>query len=277
MTTAADIAFPDPGPVPDLVWLPLDALVVDHQYQRDAKTKASAKNILRIAENFSWAKFQPITVTPRSDGGYAVIDGQHRVEAARLHPAVSKVPALVVTAPGLRAEARAFTAINRDRVNVNYLQLHHAGIAAGEPDPLHIKDVCDKAGIKVPRNPTPAGDLKPNMTMALGAIKKGLEVFGDGAVIAALIALREAWPDRFGHLRGQVITAMVHFFAAHRNHDIDSARLKSVLAGFTAVELETTGRAVKTAFGGNVTAAIRATITRAYNQRLSADRRLPEA
>ncbi len=273
----SDTDYPDPGPRPQLLWLPVNLLKVDHTYQREASSERSTQVINKIAQTFNWQKFQPLTVTPREDGLYSVIDGQHRAAAAAIHPLITEVPCLVVSAPEVRAQARTFMAINRDRVSVNFLQLHHAALAAADPDALHIKDVCDRAGVKVPRNPMTTSDMKPGYTMAISPILKGLKVFGDGPVVSALKILREAYHDVPGQLRSQLVTAMIHFFAMHKGREIDLDRLRRVLREHDAAEMEKSARAYREHFKGTTTlVAIRVALTRAYNKRLPPERQLPE-
>ncbi len=274
----ADPRYPDPGPLPRMEWLPLDLLVVDDSYQRHTTSDRSRVIIHRIAEEFSWSKFGPVTVAKREDGTYAVADGQHRVAAARLHPGIHQVPCYIIPASGVRDEARTFVAINRDRTGMHALQIHHAGIAAGEPDALHIKDVCDRAGIKIPRGPMPQRDLKPGMTQSIGAIRKGLATYGDAPVIEALQTLVAAYEDAPGQLRGKVISAVIEIFALHRkNPNLDRDRLTRVIGSHEAGELEDGARAYKGLFKGMTTErAIRLALIKAYNARLSADRRLAE-
>lgn len=271
-----DITISDPGPIPTLSWMALSALVVDPRYQRTTGSVRSRANIRQIAEAFTWAKFQPVTVTPAAIGAYAVIDGQHRIEAARMRPDITMVPCWIVSAPEVRAQARAFVGINRDRVAPTPIQMHHAAVAAGDPDALHITEVCAKAGVTIPTVQTASADLLPGHTLALAAIRTGLATFGDGPVIAALSLLREAWSDRRGQMRGSVISATIQFFAVHKGREIDRDRLIRALTETSALELEDQARALKTAFRGSITIAMRQILTRTHNKGLREDRRLPE-
>lgn len=273
---ASEAVFPDPGPRPTMAWLPIEVLVVDPTYQRTADSERSRLNIRRIAEAFCWTKFQPVTVTHRPDGTYAVIDGQHRVAAAALHPMVDSVPCFVVAAPEIRAQARSFVAINRDRVAVNPMQMHHANVAAGDPDALHMQAVCNQAGVKLPRSQTGPKDLKVGYTCSLGAIRAGLCNFGDGPVVAALQCLNAAYHNVGGQLRGTLIAAICRFFAMHKGRAIDLARLQRVIAEREAAEWEAAGTALRAALRQRSAVAIRILITRDYNKQLGPERRLPE-
>jgi hypothetical protein len=135
----------NPGPIPELKWLPKDSFVVDHHYQRHTSSERSQQIIAKIARNFLWARFQPPTVTPGPKGKYLVIDGQHRIAAAVQREDISLVPVYIVPELTLQDQASNFVAINRDRVGLTPLAIHHAMVTMGDPEALRIKEVCDEA------------------------------------------------------------------------------------------------------------------------------------
>jgi hypothetical protein len=73
--------LPDPGDVPVLDWLPVEAIGIEPLYQRPI----DANRVDAIVKQFSWRSFGALVVVPHADGRYNVTDGQHRLEAARLH------------------------------------------------------------------------------------------------------------------------------------------------------------------------------------------------
>tara|TARA_Y100000310_G_scaffold29459_1_gene27934 strand:+ start:66 stop:815 length:750 start_codon:yes stop_codon:yes gene_type:complete len=241
----------DLGAAPKLAWLALDDLIVDEKYQRSAGRKDSLTLIRRMAEGFCWRDFQPPTVTAGLNGHYVIIDGQHRVEAARLHPMIKKVPCYIVEAPDIKDQAKGFIAINRDRIRVHTLNVHHAALVAGDPDALHIQWICDQAKVSIPRNPVSGGLTKPRQTMAVVAIGTGLKNYGDGPLIL--------------------------LFAKNREKEIDMDRMVDVLGGFDMADLVIRGRVYAKDFGVKRDAAIITILTRAYNKGLRAkDKRLEE-
>lgn len=118
---------------PQLAWVPVGQLHINRGYQRDADTRAGGKVIAGICSNFKWALFQPVILTKRSEGGYWVIDGQHRFLAA-LQLKLPEIPAMVANLPTDAAQAQAFIAINTARVNMNSLAIHHARRLGGGSD-----------------------------------------------------------------------------------------------------------------------------------------------
>jgi hypothetical protein len=154
--------LPDPGEVPVLDWIDKTLISVDPLYQRPLDAERAAT----IARAFTWRSFGALVVVPAGDG-YHVTDGQHRLEAAKLHPKVQHVPAVIVKAEDTQAEAGIFVDINRNRKNVSALELFFAQLTAGDEDALTIQQVCQRAGIRIPKNP---GDYKPNDSIAVTAI-----------------------------------------------------------------------------------------------------------
>jgi ParB-like chromosome segregation protein Spo0J len=144
----------DPGALPELAWLPVDKLDVDPAYQRTLDTKASQKLIQKIADGFRWISFQAILATPVGKGDdkrWLVIDGQHRVAAARLCE-IEHVPAVVVAEASQSEQAAAFVGANRNRVPMSAQALYHAELAAGEPEALTIARLAAAAGIAIVRH-----------------------------------------------------------------------------------------------------------------------------
>ena len=142
---AADL--PDPGEVPALDWLDASLIDADPLYQRpldDVRVDA-------ILKAFTWRSFGAIVVVPQSDGRYHATDGQHRLEAAKRHPKVTHVPAVIVKAEDIQSEASIFVEINRNRKNVSALELFFAGLAADDDDALTIHQVTQRAGVRIPK------------------------------------------------------------------------------------------------------------------------------
>lgn len=162
MTDAS--TFPNPGELPVIDWIAKSLIDVDQAYQRPEDATRAEK----IARSFSWSKFGAIVVVPKDGGRYSVIDGQHRAAAAKLHPLVDNLPAVIMPAvQGVAAEASSFIGLNADRKAVSGLELYHARLAAGDDDARTLADVVRRAGARVPKNP---GDYKPGDTVAVAAI-----------------------------------------------------------------------------------------------------------
>lgn len=159
------IDFKDPGEVPALDWIDKGLIDIDPAYQRGLDEARAQK----IALGFAWDTFGAVVVAPKEGGRYSIIDGQHRLAAAKLHPMVSVVPAIVIAAIGTAAEAGSFVGINADRKNVSALDLFWAMLAAEDEDALTVSQVVARAGVTICRHPASA--YKPAETIAVSAIR----------------------------------------------------------------------------------------------------------
>lgn len=159
------VTFPDPGDVPVLDWLDPGLIDADPLYQRPLdETRVDA-----ILKGFTWRSFGAIVVVPQADGKYHATDGQHRLEAAKRHPKVTHVPAVIVKAEDIQSEASIFVEINKNRKNVSALELFFAGLAADDDDALTIHQVCERAGVRIPKYAS-AG-FKPGDCVSISAIQ----------------------------------------------------------------------------------------------------------
>ena len=156
--------FPDPGELPVVDWISKGLIDVDAAYQRGEDTARAEK----IAKAFSWSKFGAIVVVPKGDR-YAVIDGQHRAAAAKMHPGIDNLPAVIMpSVQGTAAEATSFIGINAERKQISGLELFHAKRATGDEDVQTIDQVLSRTGITVPRYPS--ARYEPRQTIAVNVI-----------------------------------------------------------------------------------------------------------
>ncbi len=253
------------GPLPLMEWIDLDGLVVDHTYQRELGEK-SISRINRIVSEFNWRDFQPLTVTPvDEDGNFAIVDGQHRFEAAKRHPEVTEVPCYIITAPGVVDQAKAFVNVNKNRLGVSGPALYYAQLAAGDPDALHIAQICERSGIKIARN-TKKVRKTPGFTIAIHSIKDALKNFGDRPTCNALDAIMLAHPETPGTLKGKLILALAGFYFYHQDDPaFNEERMIPALERVDIKMLENSAQAYREIHGGTVRDALRMAFVKIYN------------
>lgn len=143
-------------------------LLVDESYQRNLSER-SVKLIRKIVSNWDWRTFMPPVVV-RTREGLHVIDGQHTAIAAATHPKVGEIPIMVVQAPEVKDRAKAFLGRNRDRISVTPNQLYVAAVAAGDEDAMTIDQVCQRAGVRILKQPPAAGSFRPGDTLAVSSV-----------------------------------------------------------------------------------------------------------
>lgn len=231
----------DFGPKPQALWLDVDKLVVDPDYQRSVQTKRGQALVGKISAGFRWARCGAPTVS-RRDGKDWVVDGQHRVEGARGRK-IRKLLCLVYSFASKAEEAAVFAGVNGDRVAVSPFAVHHAMVAAEDPDAVAIAACCRKAGVEIPRYPIPVQSLAPQQTLALGTIKACITRLGGGATVSALETLRKAFPDEGGGLRAHLIAGLAAVIAPRPK--LPKAMLQQALAARGLAALE--GEILKTA------------------------------
>lgn len=159
--------FNDPGEVPVLDWVDKTLIDVDAAYQRPL----DEARVQRMVEAFDWRSFGALVLTRAEGGRFNTPDGQHRLEAAKRHPRVSVVPAVIVEAETRAEEAEVFVGINRDRKNVTPLQLYHAELAAGDEDATTVMQVCQRAGLTIVKSLGGQTRAKPGETVAVAVIR----------------------------------------------------------------------------------------------------------
>lgn len=224
----------DVGERGELIWVPVDRLVIDESYQRDVGTRGR-RTIRAILEDFDWSRFDPVMIAPAGDmpGHYAVVDGQHRATAALMHPEIQRVPAYLHLIDQ-QGQARAFRAVNHVVTAMTPLQLHAAAIAAGDEEALRLEGVARDAGVTVLRYPKSAWSIQPGETMAVGSLYALLKRHGGVILHRALFAMRQAWPDMPG-LKASHFKAVVALTVARP--DLDAAALAEFLAGTSGDDL----------------------------------------
>jgi hypothetical protein len=253
----------DPGPKPELKWIPLDKLYVDHDYQRNTKSRASEKNLEYLKANFSWAYCGALIVCwVASEKKYAVIDGQHRLETAIARKDIDSLPCVIISGMDFEKQAKSFVAINTKRVQLNSLAAFHAAVAAGDKTAASIKEILDECGIIIPRNPTMASQLECNHMQSPGTLASLIGRYSRKHICWALNIIPEAFPDKKGVMRAQLVKALTEL--AKAIPDIDRARMVKVLSGLDPVQLEADARAYVTIGGGSTSNAMVEALTRLY-------------
>lgn len=224
MNLPAETAYRHPGEVPVLDWIDVNLIDIDPDYQRGL----DSARVQRIAEWFDWSSFGAIVIAPvTGTGRYNCTDGQHRLAAAKMHPGVTVVPAVVVPIAGKVAEASNFIAINRDRRNISALDRYWAELAAEDPEAVTISQVCERAGVSIQRYP--ALDYQPGQTVAVSAIRAVVERWGAmrGREILQVLAKAELTPIRGEQIRAAEILLTDSEF----RHDVEADALTDAIAG----------------------------------------------
>lgn len=199
------------GTRPDLRWLRIDQLRIDTTYQREV-LNTGARNVGKIAREFSWPKYGVIVVAALGDDLFAIIDGQHRVIGAVLR-GVDEVPCSIIVATS-KEQADAFAAINGAVTAISALAIFTAQIEAGDQDAVGLRDACAAAGVTVLRYQAPTNKLKPGETIAIGALWSAFRTYGGPHLSLALKCITRSGHLNIGMIRPAYITALCHVLDA---------------------------------------------------------------
>jgi hypothetical protein len=175
----------------DLDLVPLISCFVDDRYQRRV-SQGSMMRIRRILRDFTWARFGAITVARTKDNGYAVIDGQHRVIAARTL-GIADVPAVIVSGD-TADQAADFVGINTTRTSVATIDKFRARVASGDETACEVAELLSRLDIST--DVAAGTSLQPRQTRAVTLLEKMIKRIGAGEVYTTLEILLDAQPDQ---------------------------------------------------------------------------------
>lgn len=225
------------GMRPSLEFRRLAELRIDPSYQRTTEAAASQTLIRRIAMFWDWSLCQPLAVAKRDDGALMVVDGQHRLEAARLRGDIDDLPCVVTAYRNAGDEAAAFVALNQQRRPLNQLDLFKAALAAEDETAAKIAGLLTEAGLRLaPHSNFTA--WKPGMVSNIAGIQQAYRSNGERVTGIALQALGRGFAGQVLRLAGTIFPGIAGAVAQEVRVEgkIDLDRLAAVLAKKSQVE-----------------------------------------
>lgn len=165
-------------------------LVVDHTYQRNT----NEAKLAAIARAWSWIACGAIVVADR-DGTLFVVDGQHRVFAARKRSDISALPCIIFKTQHQNEEAEGFLRGNRGRKPITSVEAFRALVTVGNKEALVVQELLQQAG------KTAGEGVSPGVVKCVGVIQKWAQ--------ANEPALRRVWPLIVAASAGQQINQRV--------------------------------------------------------------------
>lgn len=213
-------------------------LQVDTGYQRSIENSASQALIRSIARDWDWRLCQPLEISRRiSDDGESlfVVDGQHRLAAARLRRDIYDLPCIVTEYGSVREEIDAFLALNDKRRPLSALDKFRASVARGEEGSVEVMALVSAAGLTL----APHSNFrfwKPGMISNIAGIRKFYARFGAEPVGEALAMIGRTYADEVLRYAGTLFPGLVQALAGEEPEGGDCALLEQVLAGATQAE-----------------------------------------
>lgn len=198
--------------------VPVGDLYVDERYQRPLD-KAHVK---RISKGFDDRLVGTLEVSQRNGtGSYAVFDGQHRLEAAKLAK-IAALPCLVHKGLTPEEEAGLFVALQRQRKSINPLVRFRARLFMGEETAIAINDMALTCGFKI-------GDTRGS-TGTISAVAALERIYARGNLAATLTLVSEIWAGDDRSTDGPILDGMsvVEQGYGHRLTDKHLEKLRAV-------------------------------------------------
>lgn len=216
---------PPKGNPPSIENRAIAELSVDGAYQRTPNPRA----VQAIAANWDWRLCAPLTVSRRGDPpSLYVIDGQHRLEAAKMRGDIPYLPCIVSVFGSMAEEAGCFVEVNTKRQRVSALDTFRAELAAGDAKAVQISRMVSDAGLAIaPHSNFTA--WKPGMISAIGGIKGAIFRHGEEVASSALRDIASAFPNEVLQFSGKILAAL-YAIRAKPPARFDEAHLRRVLA-----------------------------------------------
>lgn len=197
------------GTPPTIEWRSVDDLAVDSHYQRAAE----AAMVQKIAAAWDWRLCAPLTVSRRIDPpGFFVIDGQHRLEAAKRRGDIPHLPCIISTFGSIAEEAGCFVAVNTSGRRVTPLDTFRAQLAAGDERAVEVSEIIHAAGLTIARH-TNHTAWKPGQIAAVSGVRGAVVNYGPTVTRQALDTIAHAWPDEVLQYAGAILSGLYRLFA----------------------------------------------------------------
>lgn len=239
-------------------------LNVDQVYQRSIEGGPSQTLIRRIAMFWDWSLFHPLAVSRRADGSLWVVDGQHRLAAARLRSDIYDLPCVVSSYASAADEAASFVAMNVQRRALSALDLFRAAVAASDEHAEAIISLLDRAGLTLAPHMNHIS-WKPGMVSNIGGIQRCFKAHGRELTGRALLALSQGFEGQVLRYCGTIFGGIAHLLA-RLGKDADFELLVMVLAGASQADWMGEVKLERAATDSKWEAAAGAVLRRAYDE-----------
>lgn len=229
---------PPLGQLPVLQYCAPDQLQIDESYQRSLETGPSQALIRRIATFWDWGLCQPLVVARRADGNLYVVDGQHRLAAAKLRGDIWQLPCVVASYRNAEEEAASFVALNQQRRALNGLDIFKASVAAGDETALAVVAALEEVGLRLATSSN-LEMIAPGSVSNVGGLQNCLRAHGQTVLVSALAVLAEGYQGQVLRYAGTIFPGLAEIVAAEVKRvipheawrDSDQFRLMAEMVG----------------------------------------------
>lgn len=198
------------GSMPVLQFMRCEDLRIDPLYQRDLHGSASQALIRRIAQHWDWDLCQPLVVARRQDltERLFVIDGQHRLEAARIRGDIAQLPCVILNYASAAEEAAAFVNLNQQRKPLSRIDVFKAAVLSQTGAAPKIAAAITAAGLQL-TGMADSKRWKPGLINNIGGIERAWARYGEAITTRALAALAEGFKGEVLAYAGTIFPGIV--------------------------------------------------------------------
>lgn len=225
------------GNLPVLQYLQPGQLKVDPTYQRSIENGQSQNLIAKIAREWNWDLCQVLVVSRRGEEGMFVVDGQHRLQAAKLRSDIAQLPCVVATYASAQEEAAVFAKLNRQRTPLKPIDIFRAAVAGKDPEACRTMSLLSQAGLTLATSTNNVSQA-PGAVSNIGGIREAQRIHGDKATVKALRILRLGFDGQVLRYAGTIFGGIAGTVgdATKSGHGLSEAMLISTLHGATQEE-----------------------------------------
>ena len=158
------------------------------------------EKVRELTQDWSWIACGALVVALR-DQCYYVIDGQHRLMAAKRRSDIAEMPCVVFQLDGIQEEAKGFVSVNCSRRPVSVQNRHKAMVVSGDKIAQMVQQQLDKLGLSSTcdkKNPHYFVCFK----WALQAAESDYDAFCEILKLATEISLKDSEPMKHALLQG---------------------------------------------------------------------------
>lgn len=250
---------PAPRP-PYIAGLHARDLFADASYQRDV----DPKRVQAMAKEFDRRLLGVLEVSTRTDGRFAILDGQHRHRVVLAADPAGPAAILVCQVyEGLtpEEEARLFYEINARRKALSFWDRWKSRRISGDKRVLAIEAVLASHRLQV--HPS-AADGNIGATKALEVI---VEDIGDLTLLnAVVVALLSAFGRTRDAFDGAVMEGMAYVLANYDPQEIELARLVQALGDMPVRQLRARAGSMRELHRGTLARLVAGVIVEQYNR-----------
>ena len=217
--------------------IPVELLELDHAYQRTETGNAN-----KLAENWDDTACEFLLVSFR-DGKFYVIDGQHRMIAAKIN-GIKSLPCVILTGLTRSEEARRFSVQGMGRKVLTPTDTFKANIECGNKDykevatDMEIKRICDKYGVVITKSNFNIG-YNPKRLRSINRSRTIINGNGSECFEWILKTITEShWENCIDAYEKDMLMLLKGYYVEHKE-DLETAteKIKSVMNTLTPRDL----------------------------------------